>query len=170
MFCSGCGLALIPNQTFCPQCGRPVTAPVPPMPGVEFELHNYAGRVRALGIAWVGYAGLSLLLGWIGMNFMNGFFAGHFGPWMGGPGMRGNMPPFWFGPAFFRFAWLFLFLRAGLALLAGWGLMEREAWARIVAIVVAFLSLLRFPLGTAMGIWTLVTLMGCRNRSLYEQL
>jgi hypothetical protein len=39
-----------------------------------------------------------------------------------------------------------------------------------VAIVAAFLSLLKFPLGTAMGIWTLVVLLGYRNATLYEQL
>ena len=41
---------------------------------------------------------------------------------------------------------------------------------RVVAIVAAFLSLLRFPFGTALGIWTLVMLMGYRNASLYDQL
>jgi hypothetical protein len=57
-----------------------------------------------------------------------------------------------------------------LALAAGWGLMERAPWGRIVAIVAAFLSLLRFPFGTALGIWTLVVLLGYRNSTLYEQL
>jgi hypothetical protein len=40
----------------------------------------------------------------------------------------------------------------------------------MVAIVAAFLSLLKFPIGTAIGIWTLVTLMGYRNQTLYDQL
>ncbi|MFZ1084122.1 MAG: hypothetical protein WAN35_04060 [Terracidiphilus sp.] len=170
MFCSGCGLALTNGQAVCPQCGRPVAAPVPPMPGIEFELRNYDGRVRVLGIAWLVYAGISLLFGWIGINFMNAFFAGHFGPWMGVPGGREGVPPFWFGPMLLHFTWLFLLLRAGLALIAGWGLMEREQWGRIIAIIAAFFSLLKFPFGTAMGIWTLVTLLGYRNRTLYEQL
>lgn len=39
-----------------------------------------------------------------------------------------------------------------------------------MAIIVAFLSLLKFPLGTALGIWTLVVLMGYRNATLYDQL
>jgi hypothetical protein len=73
-------------------------------------------------------------------------------------------------PAFLHFAWVFLVLRAALALAAGWGLMERAPWGRIVAIVAAFLSLLRFPFGTALGIWTLVVLLGYRNSTLYEQL
>jgi hypothetical protein len=48
--------------------------------------------------------------------------------------------------------------------------MERAPWGRIVAIVAAILSLLRFPCGTALGIWTLVVLLGNRNATLYEQL
>jgi hypothetical protein len=68
-----------------------------------------------------------------------------------------------------RFAWLFVVVRAGLALAAGWGLMERTQWGRIVAIVAAFLSLLKFPFGTALGIWTLVVFLGYRNKTLYEQ-
>jgi hypothetical protein len=39
-----------------------------------------------------------------------------------------------------------------------------------VAIVAAFLSVLKFPFGTAMGIWTLVMLLGYRNTTLYGQL
>jgi uncharacterized membrane protein (DUF2068 family) len=61
-------------------------------------------------------------------------------------------------------------VRSGLALVAGWGLMERSQWGRIVAIVAAFLSILKFPIGTALGIWTLVVLLGYRNTTLYDQL
>ncbi len=170
MFCSGCGLALTNEQAHCPQCGRPVAAPVPPPPAIDFELANYAGRVRVLGIAWIVYTALSIFLGWIGISVMNAIFAGHMGPWMGVPGGREGMPPFWLAPIFFRLALPFLFLRSALALVAGWGLMERQQWGRIIAIIAAILSMLRFPFGTAMGIWTLVTLLGYRNRTLYDQL
>jgi hypothetical protein len=40
----------------------------------------------------------------------------------------------------------------------------------VVAIVAAVLSLLKFPFGTALGIWTLVVLLGYQNTTLYEQL
>ena len=80
------------------------------------------------------------------------------------------MPPFWFGSALLRFAWVFLLARVGLAALAGFGLLERAQWGRIVAIVAAVLCLIKFPFGTAMGIWTLIVLLGYRNSTLYEQL
>jgi hypothetical protein len=138
-------------------------------------LESYAARVKALSIFWFVYAGLSLLVGFAGLAFANAFFFGHFSPWMHGPWLhgpwaRGPLPPEWFGPAFLHLAWLSLVVRVGLAAAAGWGLMERTQWGRIVALVAAFLSLLRFPLGTALGIWTLVLLLGYRNGTLYDQL
>ena len=48
--------------------------------------------------------------------------------------------------------------------------MQHAPWGRGVAIVAGFLTLLKFPFGTALGIWTLVTLMGYRNATLYDQL
>lgn len=168
MYCSACGLALAPGQESCPKCGRPAMPPVPPMPGLEFQLENYAGKVRTLGVVWLVYAAFALLTGIIGLAFANAFLSGHFGPWMNGPWAHGPMPPMW--PAFLRFAWVFLLVRVGLAAVAGWGLLERAPWGRVVAIVAAILCLLKFPFGTAMGIWTLVVLLGYRNSTLYDQL
>jgi uncharacterized membrane protein (DUF2068 family) len=74
----------------------------------------------------------------------------------------------WFGPAFIHFIWVIVVVRAGLALAAGYGLMHRAPWGRILAVVAAFVSILKFPFGTALGIWTLVTLMGYRNTTLYD--
>jgi hypothetical protein len=39
-------------------------------------------------------------------------------------------------------------------LLAGYGLLARKPWARILAIVVGALGLVNFPLGTAIGLYT----------------
>lgn len=166
MFCSGCGQALVAGQTVCPQCGRPVAAPVPPVPNLDFQLQNYSSRIRALSIVWFIYGGLSLVLGFIGMAFANTFLNG-FGPWAHGPWMHG---PWFLGPQFGHFIFGVALVRAALALIAGWGLMERTQWGRVVAIVAAFFCLLRIPIGTALGIWTLVTLLGYRNSMLYDHL
>jgi hypothetical protein len=171
MFCSGCGQALAAGQPVCPQCGRPVAAPPPPaVPNLAFEVANYANRVRALSTVWFIYGAVSLALGIVGLAFANSFLNGG-GFWMHGPWARGNFPfgP-GFGPAIIHFAWIMLVLRSGLAFVAGWGLMERAPWGRVVAIVAAFLSILKIPLGTALAIWTLVSLLGYRNTSLYDQL
>jgi hypothetical protein len=140
------------------------------VPGFAYQLESYAGKVKALSIVWFIYAGYGLLTGVFGLAFAHAFFSGNFGPWMHGPWARGPFPPEFFGPMILRFAWMAVVVRVGLAAVAGWGLYERAQWGRIVAIVAAFLSLLRFPLGTALGIWTLVVLLGYRNSTLYEQL
>jgi hypothetical protein len=137
------------------------------VPGLEFQLQNYAGKVKALSVVWFIYAAYSLITGFVGLAFANAFLSGRFCPWMQGPW---GHAPFFFGPAMIHFAWIFVSIRGGLALAAGWGLMERTEWGRIVAIVAAFLSLLRIPFGTALGIWTLVVLLGYRNTTLYEKL
>lgn len=174
MFCSGCGQAFVPGQGFCPQCGRPAAPPVSSLPGLEFQLQNYAGKVKALSVVWFVYAAFALLTGVVGLAFAHAALSGSFGPWASGQWVHGpfNHGPFmpFFVPALLRFAWVFLVLRAGLALVAAWGLMERAPWGRIVAIVAACLSLIRFPFGTALGIWTLIVLLGDRNSTLYEQL
>lgn len=171
MYCSGCGQALAQGQTFCPNCGRPV-APItpvapPPVPGYAIQLESYAGKIKALGILWFVYAGLTLLTGIAGLAFMKAFLFGGFGPWM--HGMHGGMPPTWL-PALLPFFWVLVAVRAALAVAAGWGLMEHAQWGRVVAIIAAVLSLLKFPFGTALGIFTLIVLLGYRNARLYEQL
>jgi hypothetical protein len=140
---------------------------VPPVPAMQFQLESYAGRVRALSVVWFIYAALTLMLSFVGMSFARGFMFNHFGPW---GRWNGPFRPEWFGPAILHFVWVFLVLRAALLFGAAWGLMERAPWGRVLAIVAAILSLLKFPIGTAIGIWTLVTLLGYRNKTLYDQL
>ncbi len=170
MFCSGCGQNLAPGQAFCSQCGRPAGVPVPPVPGLQFQVERYAGKVKLLSIFWFIYAGLSLVIGFAGVTIMRAFFSGHFAPWMHGPWMHGPMPPAFLGSALIPLIWMFLLLRVGLALAAAWGLLEHTHWGRILAIVVAILSVLKFPFGTALAIWTFIVLLGYRNARLYEQL
>ncbi len=169
MYCSGCGQALAPGQPFCPNCGRPVAPVAPAVPGLQFQVETYAGKVKALSIVWFIYAGFCLMTGVLGLVFAHAFLSGGF-PWMRGPWTQGPFPPGWIFPAVLHFAWVFLIIRVGLAVVAAWGLLERSQWGRVVAIVAAILSLLRFPFGTALGIWTLVVLLGYRNSTLYEQL
>jgi hypothetical protein len=164
MFCSGCGHALAQGQIVCPQCNRPVAPQVPPVPGFEFLLAGYASKVRVLGILWLVYAGITLIFGIVGLAFAHAFLSGF------GPFAHSHVPQTWFFPGLLRFAWLFMVGRAVLAAVAGWGLLERTQWGRIVAIIASILSLIRIPLGTALGIATLIILIGARNWTLYDEL
>jgi hypothetical protein len=167
MYCNSCGQALVAGQGFCPRCGvaTGMSIPVAPsgIPGwVPFAVADR--RIHSLAVGWLVYAGLAAITGFIGLAFAHAALSGHMGPW-GGFGHR-----MWMGPPFFflHFARVFLFLRVGLALAAGVGLMQRTTWGRWVAIIAGCLSLLHPLLGTAMGIWTLVVLLNASNAAAYE--
>ena len=169
MYCSACGQEFQAGLASCPKCGWTaiaVTPPPAPMPGFPYELERYAGKVRVLGILWLVWAGLSLLFGFAGIQFLQHFFSGGFGPWGGGHPMF----PDWFGPSLVHLAWLTLSIRAIVSAIAGWGLLERTQWGRIMAIIAAVICMLKPPFGTALGIATLVILLGYRNSALYDNL
>lgn len=53
-------------------------------------------------------------------------------------------------------------LMAALAIpgmIAGYGLLKRKSWGRVLGIIVGIFSLMNFPLGTAIGIYTLYVLL-----------
>jgi len=53
---------------------------------------------------------------------------------------------------------VFIFVMGLVALLAGIGLRKWRPWARILTIILAILNLLHFPIGTAIGVYSLVVL------------
>lgn len=169
MFCSSCGNALAQGLAFCPNCGRPVAPVVPPVPGLQFQLESYAGKLKALSIVWFIYAGYSVLSGLAGVAILNAIFSHHMGNMGNNPWANGSAPN-WFLPAIFQIVWVSVLIRTCLAIVTGYGLYQRARWGRIMAIVVAILSLIKFPIGTALGIWTMVILLGFKNSTLYEQL
>jgi hypothetical protein len=73
---------------------------------------------------------------------------------MFGGRFHGGFPPMWMAGLWPVIAVATIFA-AALALIAGYGLLNRKPWGRIVAIIAAILALLKFPLGTALGIYTL---------------
>ena len=67
-------------------------------------------------------------------------------------------------------AGILLALFGGVHLLLAWGLSERQPWARILGIVVGFLALIRFPFGTALGIYTLWVLLPDSSAREYDEM
>jgi hypothetical protein len=61
-----------------------------------------------------------------------------------------------------------IYLRAILGALTGIALLRRERWGRTLALVVAILSLIKFPFGTALGIYTLWVLVPAQSAQEYE--
>jgi hypothetical protein len=52
-------------------------------------------------------------------------------------------------------------------LIAGYGLLKRREWARILAIVLGIIHLVGFPVGTAIGVYTLYVLFNDETKRLF---
>jgi hypothetical protein len=63
---------------------------------------------------------------------------------------------------------VFLLALAIPAILGGWGLLNYRSWSRVLMIVISGLSLLHFPIGTALGIYGLWVLLNEQSRQLLE--
>ena len=169
MQCANCGAPVVLGLRFCNKCGQPVAgvappvpvaAPVPPPqpappiqttmpgPGVGYTRPSRVARhITALGLLWIIFSvfhlfgGLALVVfGHVGFPFMM----------MGMPApMRLFLGPFLGGLGVI----LSGFAIAGL--IAGGGLLARSPWARMLTIVLGCIILIRIPIGTALGIYTL---------------
>lgn len=153
MFCDRCGTQLREGQNFCPKCGKAFAA-VPMMP-VQGRI---AGHVRLLGIFWIALSAFRLIPAVV-LLFISQPDVHLFPP---------DVPDF--VPVLMRsIGWLLLASgAAGLA--AGWGLLQRQPWARMLAIVLGCLSLIDMPFGLALGIYSLWVLLPAKSEEEYRQI
>ena len=153
MFCDRCGTKLEHSQSFCPTCGKSVgTVPLMPVQS------RVAGHVRLLGILWLAISAFRLIPGFFLLTiFRHGF---------------GFLPPDvpYFLPGLLRMVGFFLLAGAVLGLVTAWGLLERQPWARMMAIVLGCFNLMDMPFGTALGIYTLWVLLPARSEEEYRQM
>jgi hypothetical protein len=124
-------------------------------PPILMYLPRVQRNLQTLGILWCVLGVYRVVTGLIGVIFLRAFTTHNFGDsWMFGGRFHGPFPPMWFGGLWPVIAVATVFT-AALALVAGYGLLNRRPWGRIVAIIAAILALLKFPIGTALGIYTL---------------
>ena len=67
------------------------------------------------------------------------------------------------------FAAIFVAAMAIPGLIAGYGLLKYYSWARILMIVIAILELIRFPIGTILGVYTLWALLSAEGAALFKE-
>jgi uncharacterized membrane protein (DUF2068 family) len=153
MFCDRCGANLQGPVSFCPHCGRQFGAPPPVPAGNRVTRH-----LRNVAVLWLVYSALRLI---------PGLFLNSFNDW--GFPFAGNDTPF-FVHNILRTVGGFFLMTGVLGAIAGWGLYERHQWARVLAIVLAFLNLLHPPFGTAIGIYTLWVLLPAASEAEYQRI
>lgn len=153
MFCDRCGAELQPGQNFCPNCGKGMAAGAPgPAPS------RIGGHLRLLGILWLAISGIRLIPGIVLVTIFR-------------PDVQflpPDVPPF--VPDLIHGLGVLFIGGAVLGIIAGWGLLARQSWARMLAIIFACFSLLDIPLGTALGIYTLWVLLPAKSEQEYRQL
>ncbi len=156
MFCDQCGGELQVNQRFCSRCGKEVKGPISfaaPRPG-RVEAH-----IRMLGILWLALSALDAVGGVVAIILANSLFS-RWGP----EGIPMFLHPLMMGVG------IFSVVKAAGGFLAGWGLLNRQPWARLLAIVLGVISLFfHIPFGTALGVYTLWVLLPAHSEEEYEK-
>jgi len=116
-------------------------------------------HVQLLGILWICMGGLLLLAGFVSFLL---FFGISFLPDVEAEGSLVLRLIALFGGGFFL-------LFALPKLVAGFGLLKRQEWARILTLVLSFFSLLNIPLGTALAIYSFVILTKEESIRLFQR-
>lgn len=166
MFCDRCGTPFTAGTGYCGSCGKQLLAHPGPGPAAGQSLPvarpSIEGRVRrnlnTLAGLWLA-AGILRLIEFGGLMIFRRlvFQSGWNWPGRWPVGNAFGFSPFFWGGLLSAGVFMVLF-GAGYMLL-GWSLLEKQPWARVLGIVLAFLALLRFPFGTALGIYTLWVLL-----------
>jgi zinc-ribbon domain len=176
MYCDRCGTQLTAGAQFCTNCGKAIVpsaaaaahgVPAGVVAGSDGRVRRH---VRTLATLWAINGVLRLIeVAWM-MIFGTMFFP-FLRDWMDGAwpfGGRWGLDIPFLGGLFSIGILLGLF--GVLHLVLAWGLFEREPWARMLGLVIGFLALLRFPLGTALGIYTLWVLLPESSGTEYDRL
>jgi hypothetical protein len=162
MFCDGCGTEVQAGQAFCSRCGKQIIGPVA-------LAQRFPGRVQQhshlLGILWLAFSAFNALAGVFLLVLGTTLF----------PHLRelDKIPPdvpVGFLSALFTTLGVLVLAKAVLGFGAGWGLMHHESWGRVVALVLAFISLFNIPFGTAIGVYTMWVLLPGESQREYESL
>lgn len=155
MFCDGCGTVVQPGQAFCSRCGKEIVGTVATMPARPGRVREH---LHLLGILWFAVSAFNAVGGVVLYVVANTVFA------------PGRSP----GPAFLHpllsTIGILVLGKAALGFIAGWGLMQREGWARMLALVLAFIALFHIPFGTAIGVYTMWVLLPANSEEEYEAL
>ena len=155
MFCNACGKEVTAGATACPACGQaqPITIVATPA-GSRISQHG-----KMLGTLWIAYSLLVALIGCVLLIVANTVIVAI--------AQREGAPAF-LHPLLSMIS-VVIFAKAALDFAAGYGLVQRASWGRVVALIAGFLSLFNMPFGTALGIYTLWVLLGANGERDYER-
>ena len=163
MLCDGCGQAVQAGQAFCSRCGRQITGPeavAQPRPG------RVQSHIHLLAVLWYALSAFHALTGLFLLILGTALFP-HLHEMKG---VSSDVPT-GFLSALFSTLGIIILAKAACGFAAGWGLMERAPWARMLALVLAFIATFtNIPLGTALGVYTMWVLLPSESQREYQAL
>jgi hypothetical protein len=160
MFCDACGTQLQAGQKFCSGCGRAVTGgAIPHYP----QRNRIQEHVRLLAILWFAFSAFEAIGGAVLLVLAHTLFL-HLSEMTQAPAPTGG-----FLHLLFTMLGLFVLAKSAAGFFTGWGLLNREPWARIMALVLGFLALIHVPFGTALGVYTLWVLLPADSEAEYAK-
>ncbi len=161
MFCDRCGTPVQPGQEYCSKCGKQIIGPVSfaqPRPGRVQE------HVRLLGLFWLAFSAFNAV-GAVALYIVANVIFAHMHQFT-----NPDAPTTFVRPLLAVIS-VVLAAKSAVGFLAGWGLLQREKWARVLALVLAFISLFtNIPFGTALGVYTMWVLLPSESDREYEAL
>jgi hypothetical protein len=158
MFCDGCGTTVQAGQSFCSRCGKQIVGSVAVM---QQPSGRVQGHLHLLGILWLAISAFNTIGGVVLYVLANTLFA-HLHEFGAPQAPTGFLRPL------LSVIGIFVLAKAACGFIAGWGLMQREPWARVIALVLGFISLFNIPFGTAVGIYTLWVLLPAQSQDEYD--
>lgn len=178
MFCDQCGTPLEDSANFCTKCGKRLAPAAEASQATAIPVSArpaFYGRVsrhlQLVAILWFVYAAIRLVdVFWlyaVGRIYIPSFVGAIVS--MSHPIVL-HYPFGWLLSSSLAFIATWILFWSVVQLIAAWGLLERAPWARLLILVLAILSLLRFPLGTVLGIYTLWALLPERSAVEYRRL
>ncbi|HET8826793.1 MAG TPA: zinc ribbon domain-containing protein [Terriglobales bacterium] len=162
MFCDACGTQLQTNQQHCSGCGKAISGTIIGYP----RRSRIQEHVRLLAILWFAFSAFEIVGGIVLMILANTLFV-HLAEQSAADSASGGSPLGFLHPLMTVVA-LFVLAKAAAGFLAGWGLLNREPWGRVLALVLGFIALIHVPLGTALGVYTLWVLLPANSEAEYD--
>jgi ABC-type spermidine/putrescine transport system permease subunit II len=143
------------GQQFCPACGAQVADNTGLIAG---RVQNH---IQLVSILWFVYSFFTFVAGAAAVIVSKTLFVEL--------ARRNDNFPGFIQPLVIAAGCLIL-IKAFVGFAAAWGLLQREPWARMLTLVLAFVSLLNPPFGSALGIYTLWVLLPGNAAADYDRL